>query len=142
MELLGVQQVLTSPYYPQGNGIIERSHRTVANMLRAHLAHREDGNWVDMLPGVMLLYNKMEQEQHGYTASQIMWGRSMNLPTDLIYNRKTPKGEKQSDYTTRLRQELQGIKDRVSPFNQAEERPSPNPFRVGELVLIYQQPME
>ena len=27
MELLGIQQVLTSPYYPKGNGIVERSHR-------------------------------------------------------------------------------------------------------------------
>ena len=42
MELLGIQQVLTSPYYPQANGIIEQSHRTVGNILRAQLGHRDD----------------------------------------------------------------------------------------------------
>ena len=31
LELLGIQQMLTSPYYPQGNGIVERSHRMVSN---------------------------------------------------------------------------------------------------------------
>ena len=69
MELLAIQQILTSPYYPQDNGIIERSHRTVGNMVRAQLAHRDDREWVDVLPGIMLMYNEMEQENHGYTAS-------------------------------------------------------------------------
>ena len=44
VNLLGVQHVLTSPYYPQGNDIVERSHRTIHNMLRAHLVNREDEN--------------------------------------------------------------------------------------------------
>ena len=50
MELLGIQQVLTSPYYPQGNGIIEQSHRTVGNMVRAQLGHRNDRDrdWVNV----------------------------------------------------------------------------------------------
>ena len=39
MELLEIQQVLTSPYYPRGNGNIERSDRTVGNMVRAQLGH-------------------------------------------------------------------------------------------------------
>ena len=85
MELLGMQQLLTSPYYPQGNGIVERSHRTMSNMIRDHLVNRDDQGWVDVLPGAMLAYNEMEQEQHGYSASQVMWGQDMNLPTDLLH---------------------------------------------------------
>ena len=34
---LGIQQVLTSPYHPEGNAINERSHQTLNNMLRARL---------------------------------------------------------------------------------------------------------
>ena len=40
---------------------------------------------MDVLPGIMLMYNEMEQENHGYTASQIIWCKNMNLPTDLIH---------------------------------------------------------
>ena len=29
MELMGIRQMLTSPYYPQGNGIVERSHQNM-----------------------------------------------------------------------------------------------------------------
>ena len=60
MELLGIQQLLTSPYYPQGNGIVERSHRTMSNMIRAHLVNCDDRGWVDVLPGIMRTYNEME----------------------------------------------------------------------------------
>ena len=77
MDLLGVQQVLTSPYYSQGNGIVECSHRTIHNMLRAHLSNQDDDNWVTLLPGVMLTFNEMTQDRHGFTASQILWGQSM-----------------------------------------------------------------
>ena len=67
MNLLGVQQMLTSTYYPQGNGIIEHSHRIIHNLLRAHISSREDENWVDLLPRVMLTFNEMTQDQHGFT---------------------------------------------------------------------------
>ena len=72
MALLEVQQVLTSSYYPQGNGIVELSHRTIHNLLRAHLSSQDDDNWVDLLPGVMLTFNEMTQDYHGFTASQIL----------------------------------------------------------------------
>ena len=89
MELLGIQQLLTSPYYPQGNGIVERSHCTVSNMIRAHLVNHDDRGWVDVLPGVMPAYNEMVQGQHGYSASQVMWGQGMNLPTDLLHGTRS-----------------------------------------------------
>ena len=87
MNFLGVQQVLTSPYYPQGNDIVEQSHRTIHNMLRAHLSSQENENCVDLLPGVMLTFNEMTQDQHGFMASQILWGQGMNLPVDLTHGR-------------------------------------------------------
>ena len=48
MELLGIQQILTSPYYPQGNRIIERSHHTVGNMVQAQLGHQDDSERVNV----------------------------------------------------------------------------------------------
>ena len=92
MELLGIQQMLTSPFYPQSNGIIERSHRTLSDMIHAHLANCDDCEWFDALPGIMLMYNEMEQGQNGYSASQVMWGQGMNLPTDLLHGTRS-KGE-------------------------------------------------
>ena len=131
MELLGIQQVLISPYYPQGNRIIERSHRTVGNMVRAQLGHRDDSEWVDVLPVIMLMYNEMEQENHGYKASQIMWGKNMNLPTDLIHTPGNVGKSNPSGYAKGLGKELRETRKRVAPFNLAAKQPMANPFKKG-----------
>ena len=106
MNLLGVQHVLTSPYYPQGNGIVERSHRTIHNMLRAHLVNRADENWVDLLPGVMLTFNEVTQDQHGFTVSQILWGQDMNLPVDLTHRRAVEGYQDIGGYVRGLQERL------------------------------------
>ena len=142
MNLLGVQQVLTPPYYPQGNGIVERSHRTIHNLLRAHLSRREDEDWVDLLPGVMLTFNEMTQDQHGFTASQILWGQGMNLPVDLTQRRPAEGKPDNGGYVRDLRKRLNDIRRSVAPFNKQGEEKRENPFKVGELILIFQQPME
>ena len=134
MELLGVQQLLTSPYYPHGNGIVERSHRTVSNMIRAHLVNHDDRDWIDVLPGIMLAYNEMEQGQHGYFASQVMWGQGMNLPTDLLHGTRSVGEQDSHQFVQNMGKELRGIQEKVGPFNKNYENVATNPFREGDLI--------
>ena len=106
-------------------------------MIRAQLAHRDDRDWVDVLPGEMLMFNEMYQENHGYLASQIMWGQGMNLPADLLYiQRDSGKGDR-SNYVKNLGKELHGLRRRVTPFNQSTRQPVANPFPEGDLILIF-----
>ena len=63
-------------------------------MVRAQLANQDDRDWINVLPGIILLFNEMEQDNHGYSASQIMWGQGMNLLADLIY---TPENSGKGD---------------------------------------------
>ena len=133
MNLLGVQQ---------GNGIVERSHRTIHNKLRAHLSSQEDENWVDLLPGVMLTFNEMTQDQHGSTASQILWGQGMNLPVDLTHGRPAGGHQDIGGYVKDLRKHLNDIRRSVAPYNKQKGEKRENPFKIGELILIFQQPME
>ena len=73
---LGIQQVLTSPYHPEGNAINERSHRTLNNMLRARLLEGPCAKaWVNKVPRIMLTLNAMPHEPHGFSASMIATGR-------------------------------------------------------------------
>ena len=41
-----------------------------------------------------------------------------------------------------LQKRLLEIRRSVAPFNKQQEKTKKNPFEVGELVLIFQQPME
>nr|XP_012235686.1 PREDICTED: uncharacterized protein LOC105679927 [Linepithema humile] len=48
--MIGCKRVRTTAYHPQGNGMIERSHRTIKTALMCH----EESNWIDALPVVLL----------------------------------------------------------------------------------------
>ena len=50
---------MASPYYPQGNAVIERSHRTLNNMLRTMLLEKKGQGWSTLLPSIMLYMNSM-----------------------------------------------------------------------------------
>ena len=81
---LGIHQVLTSPYHPEGNAINERSHRTLNNMLRARLLEGSSSKaWVDKVPGIMLSLNAMPHEPHGFSASMVATGQEPTLPPDV-----------------------------------------------------------
>ena len=113
---LGIQQVLTSPYHPEGSAINERSHRTLNNMLRARLLEGPSTKaWADKVPGIMLTLNAVPHEPHGFSASMIATGREPTLPPYLV-----------SD---------------ASPSSAAEDTPSTSrPFNEGFSLLTNRWP--
>ena len=66
----------------------------------------------------------------------------MNLPTDLIHTADNVGKSNPSGYAKNLGKELREIRKRVAPFNRAAKQPPANPFKEGDLILIYQQQME
>ena len=90
----------------------------------------------------MLKYNEMEQGQHGYSASQVMWGQGMNLPTDLLRGTSSVGERDKCQFVQNLGRELRDIREKVTPFNRNKEKVVKNPFKEGDLILIHQQPME
>ena len=106
---LGIQQVLTSPYHPEGNAINERSHRILNNMLRARLLGGPSAKaWVDKVPGIMLTLTAMPHEPHGFSASMIAMGREPTLPPGLTSDASpSPAAEDTAEYIEAIRQWLQ-----------------------------------
>ena len=84
-QVLGTNIRMASPYYPQGNVVIERSHRTLDNMLRTMLLEKKGKGWSTLLPSIMLYINSLIQEQTGVSAREILFGQNPNLPSDLSF---------------------------------------------------------
>ena len=141
MRSLGVQHVLTSPYHPEGNAINECSHRTMNNMLRAHLLEGTPSKtWVEKVPGIMLALNTMVHEPHGFSASMITTGREPTLPPDLQNDAfASPSLDDPADYVEVLRQ-------RLSMTHQQMTAPPPpasaNPYQEGSLIFVMTTPPE
>ena len=132
---LGIQRILTSPYHPEGNSINERSHRTMNNMLRAHLLRDlPSRKWVVEIPGIMLALNAMVHEPHGFSASMIATGREPSLPPDLEGDAcASPSTEDPVAYVDMVCQRL------VLTHQQMTPPPAPvasNPYREDDLIFV------
>ena len=137
----GIQQVLTSPYHPEGNEINEWSHSTLNNMLRARLLEGPSTKaWVDKIPGIMLTLNAMPHEPHGFSTSMVATGREPTLPPDLTSDTgPTPAVEDTPEYVETIRQWLQLTHQQMTAPPAA---PLPNPYREGSLAYVLTTPPE
>ena len=141
MRSLGGQQVLTSPYHPEGNAVNERSHRTMNNMLRARLLEGTSSRaWVEKVPGLMLTLNAMVHEPHGFSASMVATGREPTLPPDLQSDAcASPSLHDPTDYVEVLRQRLSLTHQQMT----APPPPAPdNPHQEGSLIFVMTTPPE
>ena len=141
-QVLGANIRMASPYYPQGNAVIERSHRTLNNMLRTMLLEKKGKGWSTLLPSIMLYMNSMIQEQTGVSACEILFGQNPNLPSDLSFAPAVSIMEDRKGYVKQLKRELGDIRAKLSRNLGQEKKQEKNPFSVGERVIITILPRE
>lgn len=82
LKLLSVNHLKTTPYHPQANGMIERWHRS----LKASIMSRANTTWSEELPLILLSHRNLVKEDIGLCASQLLYGTTLTLPGELIYN--------------------------------------------------------
>ena len=141
-QMLGAKIKLTSPYYPQGNSVIERSHRTLSNMLRTMLLEKRGRDWSSLLPSVMLYMNSMIQEKIGVSACEILLGGNPNLPSDISFTPVTSLSNDREGYVKQLKRDLKDIRQKLSRVLGQDLDQSGNPFAVGDKVIIAILPHE
>ena len=112
-QMLGAKIKLTAPYYPQGNAVIERSHRTLSNMLRTMLLEKKRREWSSLIPSIMLYMDSMIQEKTGVSAGEILFGKSPNLPSDISFTPVTSLSNDREGYVKQLKRDLQDIRQKL-----------------------------
>jgi len=86
-QVWGVNQSRTTPYHPQGNGVVERNNRMLGDALRSLLLGRSQEEWDTMLPQIMRAYRSSTQE----TPNLLMLGRETRVPEHLAYHVPAPE---------------------------------------------------
>ena len=82
-KLLHIHKTRTVPYNPKSDGLVERSNRTVIQMLTA-LVGEARNDWDDHLPYVMMAYWASVHESTNFTPNRLMLNHETNLPIDLM----------------------------------------------------------
>jgi len=81
---MGVNQSRTTPYYPQGNRVVERNNRMLDDALRSQ-------EWDVMLPQIMQAYQSTPHSSTQETPNLLMLGRKTRVPEHLTYHVIAPE---------------------------------------------------
>ena len=84
--LLGISKTRTTPLHPQSDGMVERFNQTIENQLSKYVEdHQHD--WDKYIPFLMMAYRTAVHESTGHSPAQLMLGRHLRLPIDLVIER-------------------------------------------------------
>ena len=81
--LLSLQQLTTTPYHPMCNGLVERFHATMKQMLRRMCAERPK-EWDKYLPALLFAIREVPQESLGFSPFELLYGRSVRGPMAIL----------------------------------------------------------
>ena len=93
-----VNQLRTTAYHPQTDGLVERFNRTLCDMLACYVTE-EPQEWDKYLPFVTLAYNTAIQSTLKECPFYLFFGRAPVLPTDVKINTRYDRiGEENNVY--------------------------------------------
>ncbi len=79
---LGVGRILSSPYHPESNGMLERWHSTLKAMLRKSGRGRKE--WDLLLPTLLFAYREAAHEAIRFSPFELVFGRAVRGPLDVV----------------------------------------------------------
>ena len=144
-EKLGIHKSRSSPYHPQGAGIVERANRVIKDQLAKYIAHQGD-DWDKHIHQLQLAYNTSVHTSTGLTPYFIMHGREARTPASLTCPVMAPSFDSPQEYVTdvysRLRKAFQHARQKT---DQAQRRQKKDydastrtiQYALGDLVWLH-----
>lgn len=105
--MLGCYKISTSPYHPQGNGMIERFHRQLKASL---MAKNTSDKWFDELPIALLGIRSIFKEDLQATPAEMVYGQNLRLPGEIV---TVAKDFDASDVLFKLKEHFKNIKSNI-----------------------------
>lgn len=78
--MLGITHLRTTPYHPQANGQIERTHR----QLKAAIMCHQNAQWTEVLPFVLLGMRTSLKDDLQATVAELTYGTTLRLPGEFF----------------------------------------------------------
>lgn len=83
--LLKIKHTSTSLYYPQSNGSLERSHRTLREYLRSFVG-TDPQNWDTYVPFAMFCHNSTIHTSTNFQPYQLVYGHELTVSTSFTHD--------------------------------------------------------
>ena len=147
---LGTKSIFTSPYHPQGNGKVERFHRTLNNSLSL-LVNKSHSNWDKHVDSVLFAYRTAILDFVNDSPFFLVYGRDPRLPTECWTSPSEQANEISNERLTKANRFVSLSNARISlaklvnenkekslaKFNETRR---PSLFWPGDLVVVWRPP--
>ena len=90
-KIMGIQKTNTTVYHPQTDGLVERFHHTLTDMLTKTGA-QGGKDWDQCLPYVLFAYHSSPQSATSESLFYPLYGRDPQLPSESVL--EAPKGRR------------------------------------------------
>jgi len=108
--LLSLKQLVTTPYRPFCNDLIEKFNGTLKNMLR-HVCAEKPKDSDRYIGPLLFAYREMKQDSLGYSPFELLYGRTVRGPMSILRELMTNEKVEPEDKTTY--QYVLDLKDRL-----------------------------
>ncbi|GBM94395.1 hypothetical protein AVEN_266421-1 [Araneus ventricosus] len=130
---------------PESDGMVERFNRTILNHLSLFVSKNQT-DWDSHLPLILLAYRSAEHEVTGFTPAEVLLGRTLQLPCDILFRRPNETPSSPNEYMKNLEACFEGLrgfaKEQIKLANKqmkthCDFRATNYHFKEGVLVWMY-----
>ena len=82
-KLLSIKGIHTTPWHPQGNGLVERFNGTLKTMLK-HLCQEQPKEWDRIMPGLLFAIREVPQESLQFSPFELLYARTVRGPMQIL----------------------------------------------------------
>ena len=147
--LLSVKQMVTTPYHPMCNGLVEKFNGTLKNMLR-RMCSEKPKDWDRYIGPLLFAYREVKQESLGYAPFELLYGRTVRGPMRIFRELLTsesvePEVKTTYEYVVDLKERLQDtcdlahqelLKSQVKQQKYYNRKTQARSFQAGDKVLV------
>ena len=145
---LDVGHRITTPYYPQANGLAERYNQTLKTALKAY-CDEKPGTWDWYIGGVTFAYNTSLNAVTGFSPYYLIFGRQPRLPGSVLFSRNYNEivydvNQYQIHMTDHLRTAYDIVRTKIKEYaiktklNWDAKIKGHTSFEIGDEVLVFQ----
>ena len=111
---LGITQYKSLPYHPESQGVLERSHQALNNIIRSFCFDTEK-DWDESIHLLLFAVRESVQESLGFSPFELVFGHTVRGPLKLLKE----KFLSNDDSSLNLLQYVSDFKDRLSKACEA-----------------------